>query len=79
MAPVTRIDLCLAGFKLVVSVKGLVVLLFVAAKTKRQGVRYRSPTQQIVAGHVSYPPGLTVQSNIMTAQTGKHSILKGEI
>jgi len=79
MAPNTCVGLCLAGFKLVVSVNGLVVLLFVAAETELQPVGYTSPTQQIAIGHSSRLSSLTAPGDIMTTATGKHSILKGEI
>jgi hypothetical protein len=79
MTPNTCIGLRLAGFKLVVSVKGSVVLLYMAAETELQPVGYTSSTQQIAIGYSSRLPSLAAPGDIMTAQTGKHSILKGEI
>ena len=79
MAPNTCVGLCLAGFKLVVSVKGSVVLLFVAVETELQPVGYRGSAQQIAIGHSSRPSSLAAHGNIMTTETGKHSIIKGEI
>lgn len=79
MAPNTCVGLCLAGFKLIVSVKGPVVLLFVAAETELKGVGYTSSTQQIAIGHSIRLSSLAAHGYIMTTETGKHSILKGEI
>ncbi len=79
MAPNTCVGLCLAGFKLVVSVKGSVVPLFVAAETELQPVGYTSPTQQIAIGHSRRLSSLAAPGDIMTTETGKHSILKWKI
>ena len=79
MAPDTCIGLYLAGFKLVMSVKSSVVLLYVAAETELQGMGYTSSTQQIAIGHSSRLSSLAAHGDIMTTETGKHSILKGNI
>lgn len=82
MAPNTCAGLYLAGFagfKLVVSVKGSVVPLFVAAETELQPVGYTSPTQQIAIGHSRRLSSLAAPGDIMTTETGKHSILKWKI
>ena len=79
MTPNTCIGLSLAGFKLVVSVKGSVVLLYVAAETELQPMGYTISTQQIAIGYSSRLPSLAAPGDIMTAQAGKHSILKGNI
>jgi hypothetical protein len=79
MAPDTCIGFCLVGFKLIMSVKSSVVLLFVAAETELQGMGYTSSTQQIAIGLTGRLSSLAAHGNIMTTETGKHSILKGNI
>jgi hypothetical protein len=79
MTPDTGVGLCLAGFKLVVSVKGSVVLLYVAAETKIQPVGYTISTQQIAIGHRIRPLSPASPGDIMTTETCKLSILKGNI
>jgi hypothetical protein len=79
MAPDTCVGFWLAGLKLVVNVKGTVVLLYVTAETKLQRVGHTSPTQQIAIGHSRRLSGHTIPGDIMTTETGKFSILKRNI
>jgi len=60
MAPDTCVGFWLAGFKLVVSVKGSVIFLYVAAETELHWVGHTSTTQQIAIGRSSRLSSLAI-------------------